>query len=293
MSSITNLISDMLEELPIDVMSLTPSEQRDLILENSRNDFSNLDIIWTQTGVDCCMAAASGWLYGFRSSDDLCLYGRKSGGRHYPVFIDNLYENYDHRLHLRTVKKYRPKYCTVRDVMTPTQCKEAGIKYYSPSQILEWGYQLKEYAQNVMIIPKDERYLKGIHPADFMIGYSVPSSYGGTPIPIKEFGDWRIHLLGGSVNKQIALWSEMPENVVSLDNNSLHLASTKGQFWTITGDMFALQELLIKGTAYTAENLGFTHFTNVQKVCIALSLGAVATYFKKEISGVFKDEETG
>ena len=77
-------------------------------------------------------------------------------------------------------------------------------------------------------------------------------------------------------------WSEMPDNVVSLDNNSLHLASTKGQFWTVTGESYSLQDLMIKGQKYSPEDLGFTSFVNVQKVALAISLGSVATYFKKE-----------
>ena len=168
---IASMIETMVDELEVDVNSLSPSEQRDLILEVSKKDLNGLDLIWTQTGSgDCCSAVASGWSYGFRSSDDLCYYGKSPGrNKHYPIFIDNLYEDYKHRHHLRIVKKYRPKYCTVRDLMTPQQCEEAGIRYYSPSKILEWAYELKEYAEKVMLIPKHEKYLKFVDSDKFMI----------------------------------------------------------------------------------------------------------------------------
>lgn len=276
--NISKTIASMIDVLENDLSTLTPAEQRELVLTNSKKDLSQIDLIWTTTGAACCVAVASGWSYGFRSSDDLCLFARKQG-RHYPIFIDNNFHEYDHLKHLKVIKKYKPKYCTVRDMMTREQCLEAGISYYSPEQILAWAYELKEYAHHVMIIPKHEKYLKFIDPKNFMIGYSVPSSYGGTPIPITEFGDWRIHLLGGSINRQIAYWAEMPDNVVSLDNNSLHLASCKGTFWTMPGNMYSLKDLAIRGEKYTAKELGFTSMVNVQHIAIAISLGSVATYF--------------
>src|SRR3989304_3685109 len=103
-----------------------------------------MDIIYTFSGSNgsCCIAYHTGLLYGVRSTDKPCLM--------HPVsFVDNNYKKYDHKKHLDCVKKYRPKYATVRDIMTPKQCYDLNIKYFSFKQILNFANEIQEYAQNV------------------------------------------------------------------------------------------------------------------------------------------------
>ena len=49
------------------------------------------------------------------------------------------------------------------------------------------------------------------------LGYSVPTAYGGTDVPLSEFGRRPVHLLGGSPEKQLELARMM--NVRSADQN--------------------------------------------------------------------------
>jgi len=185
-----------------------------------------------QTVFLCCLAVKVGWGYGTRSTNAPCAQATKVKG-HETNFIDNDFRNYDHEFHLAVVKKWRPKYCTVRDVFTEAQCAEMGIVYYPLEQILEWAEELNQYAENVIVIPK-YNCIDQI-PDKFVLGYSIPTSYAGTPVPFELFKGRRIHLLGGSPNKQIAYWRRLPDEVVSLDNNYILKAATFGSVWTEHG----------------------------------------------------------
>lgn len=217
----------------------------------------------------CCIAVKSGWLYGVQStgSGGVCATALHQKA-HHPQFIDNDYFNYDHKAHLDAVKLWEPKYCTVRDVMTPTQCAESGIKYYSLGQILDWAEELSEYAKNVIIIPKYD-CLDEI-PEKYMLGYSVPTSHGGTPLPIESFQGRRVHLLGGSPNKQIAYWQRIPDSVVSLDNNYILKIANYGNSW------------LADGNTYSLTDLGFGALTNPLYVALTITLGNMGAVFWKK-----------
>jgi len=143
------------------------------------------------------------------------------GGRHKLIFVDNDFHDYDHQVHLDFVKEHRPKYATARDVMTKEQCREAGVDYYSLEQILEMGEELNEYAENVIVIPKYD-CIDDI-PAKYMLGYSIPTSYGGTPLPLGAFEGRNVHLLGGSWKQQRNALEILGDDIVSVDNNQLLL----------------------------------------------------------------------
>lgn len=237
---------------------------------------SAVDLIYTVAhfgpqpiGVMCCIAVKMGWMYGFQSTTirEPCHASVLMGG-HWPGFIDNDYFRYDHGLHLATVEKWRPKYCTVRDVMTREQCEKEGIEYYSLDQILRWAEELEAYAENVIVIPKFD-CLADI-PDKYMLGYSIPTSHGGTPLPIQAFAGRRVHLLGGSPNKQIAYWQELPDDVVSLDNNYLLKLATYGQCW------------MPDGTTKRLSDLGLGVIPRHLYVALAINLGNFAAYFQKQ-----------
>lgn len=237
---------------------------------------SAVDLIYTVAhfgpqpiGVMCCIAVKMGWMYGFQSTTirEPCHASVLMGG-HWPGFIDNDYFRYDHGLHLATVEKWRPKYCTVRDVMTREQCEKEGIEYYSLDQILRWAEELEAYAENVIVIPKFD-CLADI-PDKYMLGYSIPTSHGGTPLPIQAFAGRRVHLLGGSPNKQIAYWQELPDDVVSLDNNYLLKMAAYGQCW------------MPDGTTKRLSDLGLGRIPRHLYVALAINLGNFAAYFQKQ-----------
>jgi len=214
----------------------------------------------------CCLAVKSGWMYGIQSTNQPCatsIYQEK----HKVQFVDNDYFNYNHELHLDAVKRLKPKYCTVRDIMSRSQCEEAGIKYYDFETIMVWAEELLQYAENVIVIPKYD-CIKDI-PERFMLGYSVPTSHGGTPLPIEMFAGRRVHLLGGSPNKQIAYWQRIPDDVVSIDNNYILKMAKFGQAWFPDGKSRSVTEM------------GFGLVTNPLYIALVASLGNMAAAFWK------------
>lgn len=166
------------------------------------------------------------------------------------VFVDNDFKNYDFEKHLRVVKKVRPKYATVRDYIPQTLCKQQGIKYYSLEEILEQAEELSKYAENIIIIPKDRNVIFKI-PDDYILGYSVPTEYGGSPFSIKEFQGRRVHLLGGSPELQYVLAVEN-KNVVSLDNN--YILSISNRFCHLLGHNKPFKEIFPFGSQFEKVN---------------------------------------
>jgi hypothetical protein len=224
-----------------------------------------IDIIYTLQMADCtcCLAVQAGWKYGIQSAHyRLCPYTHELSDRHEVAFIDNDYFKYDHAVHLKAVSELRPKYATVRDVMTPEQCAEAKIEYYELPQILDWAEELAEHAQNVIVIPKYDCLDK--IPDKFMLGYSVPTSHGGTPLPVKSFKGRRVHLLGGSWKAQLAHMAELGDDVVSLDNNAInHTARLYGLLEKGNGETQQLKEI-------------FPNLNNPRYVALAISFGNIA-----------------
>jgi hypothetical protein len=225
-----------------------------------------IDVIYTLQMADCtcCLAVQAGLKYGIQSAHyRLCPYTYELSGRHEVAFIDNDYFKYDHAKHVKAVAELKPKYCTVRDAMTKSQCDAAGIEYYSLEQILDWAEELSQSCENVIVIPKYAEALDLI-PDKFMLGYSVPTSHGGTPLPAESFRGRRIHLLGGSWKAQLAYMAELEEDVVSLDNNYIALvASQFGQFTDTEGEMKQLGDAGLGG------------LNNPRYAALALSFGAI------------------
>lgn len=229
---------------------------------------SPLDLIFTVNGAGgfCCMAANSGWRYGVQSGTaghrpHICPY-HATQATHALTFIDNDYFHYDHADHRALVAEYRPKYATVRDIMSKAQCEAAGIAFYPREQIEDWAFELSEHAENVIVIPKYD-CLDQI-PEAFMLGYSVPTSHGGTPMPLSRFQGRRVHLLGGSWARQRAALAELGEDAVSLDNNYLMKTAAFGSFVYPSGDTDQLDSVMPH------------RLVNPLYVSLALSLGAVA-----------------
>ena len=183
-------------------------------------------------------------------------------------FIDNEYKAYGHREHLEAVKTLRPKYATVRDLMTPAQCQKDGIEYFSFEQIMTWAEELSQYTQNVIVIPKYD-CIEQI-PGKFVLGYSVLTDYGGTPVPVERFKGRRVHLLGGSFAEQLRKIAELEGGVVSVDNNHIQLIAQKGDY--ITPD----------GRRKTLQNNGLGYLDNIRQVALTLSFGAIIARLELE-----------
>ncbi|SHG42208.1 DUF6610 family protein [Pedobacter caeni] len=137
-------------------------------------------------------------------------------------FIDIDFKNYSFQKHLDAVKKHRPHLTVARDVFNIEEL----------DQILAEARQLNLYSEKVIIVPKDIRFagqIEKLIPLEFILGYSVPTKYGGTQLDPSEFKR-PTHLLGGRPDVQRALAEKI--NVYSFDCNRFTLDASFGDYFT-------------------------------------------------------------
>lgn len=141
-------------------------------------------------------------------------------------FIDIDFKNYSFEKHLKAVQQFRPHLTVARDVFDLTELPA----------ILKEAEQLSHYAEKVIIVPKDTRFAGRIDeliPPHFILGYSVPTKYGGTALAPEEFVR-PTHLLGGRPDLQRKLAEKI--NVYSFDCNRFTLDAGFGDYFV--GDKF-------------------------------------------------------
>ena len=228
---------------------------------------SPVDLIFTATPkhLSSFIAKDAGWLVGIRSTEWAKVEAERdrwSWMLDTISFVDNEFKAYNHAEHLAAVRAIMPKYATVRDYLTEDQATAAGIDYYPLEQIIDWACELAEFADNVIVIPKAD-VIDQIS-EDFVLGYSVPSSYGATPLPIERFAHRRIHLLGGSWQSQRTYLSTIGDAIVSADLNHPWKASRFGG--VIMGD--GTTKDLVKDLGMYPRNSSMS--------ALALSLGNIA-----------------
>lgn len=142
----------------------------------------------------------------------------------FPVyFADQNWKKPDRDRYIDWVSEYAPNMATVIDIEREEQIDEA----------LDWGYRISKYVENVVLIPKVNGIIKNlprkINGKKVVLGYSIPTTHGGTTVPIGEFSEWDIHLLGGNPKKQIDMYDTMRQiggNVTSLDCNYISMKAT-------------------------------------------------------------------
>ena len=124
---------------------------------------------------------------------------------------------------MTALEKHRPRVATVMDYECENQF----------SEVMSWAEEAARWCELVVIIPKVPGTIgcipDRVNGADVVLGYSVPTAYGGTAVPVWEFGRRPIHLLGGSPQKQLDLARYL--NVVSADGNMAHQQAHRGRFW--------------------------------------------------------------
>jgi hypothetical protein len=136
-------------------------------------------------------------------------------------FLDVNWKDYSYRRHLEAAKSTRPFMTVARDI----------DDHGNLSRTLDQALELKLYCQKVVIVPKDPFLadkLDSLIPRDLMLGYSVPTRYGGTALPPEVFKR-PVHLLGGRPDVQRSLANVMP--VVSVDCNRFTLDAAYGDFF--------------------------------------------------------------
>lgn len=167
------------------------------------------------------IASEFGWLPGARYTNlrDVRSF-RKLG------FLDIDWKKYDFNRHLEAAAVTRPIMTVARDIEEKCQLK----------RVIDQAYKLKDYAKHVIVVPKDPllaRRLNQAIPSDFILGYSVPTRYGGTSIAPEAFKR-PVHLLGGRPDVQRKLAERMP--VFSIDTNRFTLDAAFGDYFD--GDSF-------------------------------------------------------
>lgn len=164
------------------------------------------------------LALAKGWQPGAR-------YTNLRDVRHVPFanvgFLDIDWKNYCFDTHLAAAEKSRPFVTVARDIECISQME----------QVLSEANKLQRYAKRVIVVPKDPKLEGRIHrliPNEFLLGYSVPTKYGGTKISPDAF-EWSVHLLGGRPDAQRRLADRMP--VVSFDCNRFTFDAQYGDYF--------------------------------------------------------------
>jgi Family of unknown function (DUF6610) len=141
-------------------------------------------------------------------------------------FCDQNWRQPDRAAYMAALATYRPHMASVLDLERKEQL----------SEVLSWAEEAARYCNSIMIIPKAHgiiqqlpRIIAGV---PIILGYSVPTKHGGTPVWPSEFEGWPIHLLGGSPQAQMRHAARF-KNVVSADGNMMNLMSTRFcSYWT-------------------------------------------------------------
>lgn len=140
-----------------------------------------------------------------------------------PYFVDQDWKKPDRARYVVAVEQHRPHMATVLDWERDEQLPE----------VLSWAEEVAPFVEQVVIIPKVmggiPQLPRRIAGREVVLGYSVPTRYGGTELPIWEFAGWPVHLLGGSPHRQLHLAHYCRVN--SADGNYIMKMAKTGQFW--------------------------------------------------------------
>lgn len=140
------------------------------------------------------------------------LYGsRLPSTTYYSIFFaDQEWKEPNRDRYTKLVKQEKPYMASVIDVDDDNKIDEAKI----------WAEEIAPSVNKIIMIPKiDFDIPLSIGGKEVIVGYSVPTRYGGTSIPIERYLDRKIHLLGGSPHKQMDIYRKYPKSIYSIDGN--------------------------------------------------------------------------
>jgi len=132
------------------------------------------------------------------------------------------FKNPDSDSHGQMVLDLNPKYATVLDVTAAGQLGSA----------LKQADVFHEYGISPIIIPKID-CISDI-PKDFILGFSIPTPYGGTQLSPEQFANRKVHLLGGTPKQQLQYYIRMQKmecTITSTDGNAASKAAAYGTIW--------------------------------------------------------------
>lgn len=136
-------------------------------------------------------------------------------------FLDIDWKNYQYQPHLSAVRTTKPVMTVARDL----------VRMSDLNRVLDEAEELGQYAGLVIVVPKASRLAERIDliPAKFVLGFSVPTKYGATRLPLSTFRNRAVHLLGGRPDVQRQLGDSL--HVVSMDCNRFTLDAAFGDYF--------------------------------------------------------------
>lgn len=159
------------------------------------------------------IATSLGWHTGSRSDDTI-------SSVHRPIYLlDVHWTDYDWSHHLRVARAERPVLAVVPDILDPSQVSVA----------LARAEEIAPYCDSVLFVPKCDvidMLPRCIGNTGVLLGYSIPSRYGGTHLPVWCFAGWPVHLLGGTPLRQLTVAAYL--DVVSADGNMAQKLANRG-----------------------------------------------------------------
>lgn len=200
------------------------------------------------------VAVELGWRYGARLPSTV----------YQPVFFaDQDWRKPDLARYLVAIREHRPHIATILDWERDDQFPE----------VLRWGEEIAPYVEKLILIPKVPGRVSEVPDQiggkPIVLGYSVPTSFGGTTCGVWEFEGRPVHLLGGSPQAQRKLARYL--NVVSADGNMTGQQARKGRFWS--------RESNAKGHWQQLASSGDERTEGVPLECFRRSLAAVKAYW--------------
>lgn len=169
-------------------------------------------------------ALSAGWLYGVRLPARGML-------RDAPLFMADVdWRRPDRCRYVSLVAAHRPALAVALDWERPEQLPE----------VLSWAEELAPLVREaVIVVPKVPGGVpdlpQQIGGKEVRIGYSIPTSHGGSPLGLWEFAGRPVHLLGGSPHRQMEVYSYLRgiADVRSLDGNmAKKMATSRCLYWT-------------------------------------------------------------
>lgn len=161
------------------------------------------------------IAVGLGWRYGARLPSTV--YEKV-------WFADQDWKNPNLAKYAAAVAEHKPEVATVLDWEREEQLPE----------VLAWAEAIAPHVGRVVVIPKIPGRVcavpESVGGKPVVLGYSVPTSYGGTMCGNWEFKGRPTHLLGGSPQEQMRLTRYF--DVVSADGNMASQQARKGRFWS-------------------------------------------------------------
>ena len=184
-----------------------------------------LDVITTGRPDLTARAQRHGCLRGTRLDKEPAY--RKRGIR--VDFLDLHWADPDSEDLVEAAAWHRPKYVVAGDY---EHRDDDGELVGDPAEVVnERARRLREHAENVIVVPHTPGQVEHV-PEWAVVGYSTPTTYGGTEAPIWEYRGRDLHILGGTPHQQLDILGYLGSDVVSVDGNSYHKAATKGaKYW--------------------------------------------------------------